>query len=180
MCVGKIDFVPENIWEAAVPVADVTHSCHSHHTCDTVDQISPKQAKKKLQSPSNSPAQRSTGTVYPDDSGKVASSKEFKQREQGEEARYVREKEAAELRKLREELGKQQKKIDELESRLSTLLLYIQRTEAHSIYVALECRLLYQCFIIYKGVETKLFFRVPQNALQDDLALTWIWYLPAG
>ncbi|CAH7681592.1 expressed protein [Phakopsora pachyrhizi] len=90
-------------------------------------------------------------TQGPDDSGKVASSKEFKQREQGEEARYVREKEAAELRKLREELGKQQKKIDELESRLSVLEISLL-----SSFYSLE------------------------TVFGDDLALTWIWYLPAG
>ncbi|MBW0541709.1 hypothetical protein O181_081424 [Austropuccinia psidii MF-1] len=51
----------------------------------------------------------------PENPGAVSESKGFKDRERSEEARYIRSKEASELKKLRQELEKQKAKIDELE-----------------------------------------------------------------
>merc|ERR1712137_156207 len=53
---------------------------------------------------------------FPGDAGSVASSKDFKQREKSEELRYAREKEAQELKKLREELTKHKHKLEQLEN----------------------------------------------------------------
>ncbi|KAG0140249.1 hypothetical protein CROQUDRAFT_53543, partial [Cronartium quercuum f. sp. fusiforme G11] len=51
-----------------------------------------------------------------DEAGSAANSKEFSQRERSEELRYVREKEAEDMRKFRAELDRQKKKLDELEA----------------------------------------------------------------
>ncbi|PWN26314.1 hypothetical protein BDZ90DRAFT_233449 [Jaminaea rosea] len=53
--------------------------------------------------------------------GATANSKGFKQREQGEEQKYIREAEAEKLKKLRETLAKQRSHLDDVEAAINDL-----------------------------------------------------------
>ncbi|PLW23399.1 hypothetical protein PCANC_08551 [Puccinia coronata f. sp. avenae] len=62
-----------------------------------------------------------TNPVFrPDNAVPTTDAKGFQKRERGEEGRYAREKEVAELKELRDELAKQKAKIEQLEKSVNS------------------------------------------------------------
>jgi len=57
---------------------------------------------------------------HPDNAVPTTDAKGFQKRERGEEGRYAREKEVAELKELRDELARQKAKIDQLEQSVNS------------------------------------------------------------
>ncbi|KAH9821334.1 hypothetical protein DFH28DRAFT_952322 [Melampsora americana] len=63
--------------------------------------------------------------TYSDHPGATATSKDFSQKERSEEVRYMRQKEAEDLKKLKSELDSHKKKLSELEENLLSLFFWI-------------------------------------------------------
>ncbi|EGG03076.1 uncharacterized protein MELLADRAFT_109525 [Melampsora larici-populina 98AG31] len=59
--------------------------------------------------------------TYSDHPGATANSKDFAQKERSEETRYMRQKEAEDLKKLKSELDQHKKKLSELEENMLSL-----------------------------------------------------------